>query len=272
MNRAVKAPLRRMSSIRVGDVELHVEEGGDGPALLLIAGIPAIASDWAPLRERVAAWRHVIAYDNRGSGRSTVTPGPYTTRRLAADAAGLLEALGIAHADVFGMSMGGMIAQELALGWPERVRRLVLGCTHAGGRHAARQPREAGRAFALRTDDWGERMRVLAPFAFARGVDAGTLARFIEKKMRDVQDPVGYQAQIDAVLAHDSYARLPTLRTPTLIITGDDDQVIPAASSDVLHQQIPGSRLELIHGAGHLFFLEQPGRTVALLKDFLGGT
>jgi pimeloyl-ACP methyl ester carboxylesterase len=258
-----------MSSIRVGDVELHVEQHGDGPALLLVAGIPAVASDWAPLCERLAASRHVIAYDNRGSGRSGSTPGPYTTRQLAADAAGLLDALGIVHADVFGMSMGGMIAQELALGWPERVRRLVLGCTHAGVHHAARQPREAGRAFALRTDDWAERMRALAPFAFARDVDAATLARFIDKKTRDVQDPVGYQAQIDAVLAHDAYARLPTLRAPTLIITGDDDQVIPAASSDVLHQQIPGSRLEVVPGAGHLFFLEQPERTVALLEDFL---
>ncbi|HEX8086447.1 MAG TPA: alpha/beta hydrolase [Solirubrobacteraceae bacterium] len=174
-----------MPVVRAHDIDLHVEERGEGPALLLIAGIPALASDWSPLAERLAARRRVIAYDNRGSGASTVTPGPYTTRQLAADAVALLDALGIERADVFGMSLGGMIAQELALGWPERVSKLVLGCTHAGLRHAARQPREAGRAFALETDDWPLRMRTLAPFAFTEGVDPELLARFIEKKSRE---------------------------------------------------------------------------------------
>ena len=258
-------------TVRVADIELHFEEHGDGdPPLLLIAGIPAIASDWASLAAPLARTRRVVAYDNRGSGRSTVTPGPYSTRGLAADAAGLLDALAIERADVFGMSLGGMIAQELALGWPQRVRRLILGCTHAGVAHAAPQPRETSRAFALRTDDWAERMRALAPFAFARGVDAATLAAFVEKKSRDVQDLAGYRGQIAAALGHDSYDRLPELPAPTLILTGDDDQVIPAASSDVLHDRIPGSRLEVLAGAGHLFFLEQPERTIQLLEEFLG--
>ena len=130
-------------------------------------------------------------------------------------------------------------------------------------------PREAGRAFALQTDDWAERMRALAPFAFARDVDPATLQAFIEKKSRDVQDPVGYRALIDAALGHDSFERLAGLRAPTLILTGDDDQVIPAASSDVLHERIPESRLEVIAGTGHLFFLEQPERTQSLIEAFL---
>ena len=121
--------------------------------------------------------RRVIAFDNRGCGASTVTPGPYTTAGMAADALALLDALGVARADVFGMSLGGMIAQELAIAAPERVGRLVLGCTHAGAAHAPRMPRETGRAFAMATDDWAERMRALAPFAFASGVDAGAARR-----------------------------------------------------------------------------------------------
>ena len=225
-------------------MELHYEERGSGPALLLIPGIPAIASDWAPLAEPLSATRRVIAYDNRGSGQSAVTPGPYSTEQLAGDAVALLDRLGIERADVFGMSLGGMIAQELALGWPERVGRLVLGCTHAGVAHAAPMPREAGRAFALETDDWAERMRALAPFAFASGVDPELLSGFIEKKSADVQDPAGYRAQIAAALAHDTFDRLPRIEAPTLIVTGDDDRVIPAASSDVLHERIPGSRLD----------------------------
>jgi 3-oxoadipate enol-lactonase len=254
---------------KLGEIDLYYEERGAGPPLLLVAGIPAVASDWAALAERLSGSRRVIAYDNRGSGSSTTTPAPYTTAGLAADAVSLLDALGIERADVFGMSLGGMIAQELAIGWPERVERLVLGCTHCGLAHAAPPDREAGRAFAMETDDWGERMRALAPFAFAAGAAPGLLDPFIEKKAADVQDPEGYRGQIAAVLAHDTYDRLPQIRCPTLVLTGDGDRVIPGASSEVLHERIPGARLEVIPASGHLFFLEQPEESVRLLEQFL---
>jgi pimeloyl-ACP methyl ester carboxylesterase len=256
-------------SAQLADIELHYTESGSGRALLLVPGIPAIASDWAPLAQRLGGSRRAIAYDNRGSGASGVTPAPYTCVQLAADAIGLLDALEIEQADVFGMSLGGMIAQELALGWPRRVGRLVLGCTHCGLDHAARPDQEAGRAFAMDTDDWAERMRALAPFAFAAGAGPELLGSFIEKKVADVQHPDGYRGQIAAVLAHDTYERLPQIACPTLIVTGDDDRVIPGASSDVLHERIPGSRLEVVAGTGHLFFLERPEESVRLLEDFL---
>ena len=212
----------------------------------------------------------MIAYDNRGSGESTTTPAPYDCAQLAADAVGLLDALEIERTDVFGMSLGGMIAQELALGWPERVDRLVLGCTHCGGEHAVRPDREAGKAFALDTDDWAERMRLLAPFAFSARVDAEQLQAFVAKKSGDVQSREGYRGQIAAVLAHDTYDRLPGIECTTLILTGDDDRVIPGESSEVLARRISGARLEVIPGSGHLFFLERPGETLRLLREFLG--
>jgi pimeloyl-ACP methyl ester carboxylesterase len=256
-------------SVALGDIEMHYEERGAGRPLLLIPGIPAIASDWAPLAEPLSRNRRVIAYDNRGSGATTVTPAPYTAAGLAADAVALLDALEIERADVFGMSLGGMIAQELALGWPERVDRLVLGCTHCGLAHAEPPDREAGRAFAMETDDWAERMAALAPFAFAPGVDGEFLTRFIEKKSGDVQEPEGYRGQIAAAVNHDTYDRLPGLSPPTLIVTGDSDRVIPAPSSHVLHERIPGSRLEVVADAGHLFFLERPAQSLRLLDEFL---
>jgi pimeloyl-ACP methyl ester carboxylesterase len=255
--------------VALGDIEMHYEERGAGKPLLLVPGIPAIASDWAPLAEPLSQTRRVIAYDNRGSGATTVTPAPYTAAGLAADAVALLDALEIEQADVFGMSLGGMIAQELALGWPERVDRLVLGCTHCGLAHAEPPERDAGRAFAMETDDWAERMRALAPFAFAAGVDGEFLERFIEKKSGDVQDPEGYRGQIAAALSHDAYDRLPGIEARTLILTGDDDRVIPGASSEVLHERIPDSRLEVIAETGHLFFLERPDETLRLLDEFL---
>jgi pimeloyl-ACP methyl ester carboxylesterase len=254
---------------QLADIELHYVERGSGRPLLLVPGIPAIASDWAALAARLQGSRRVIAYDNRGSGASGVTPAPYTCAQLAGDAIALLDALEIEQADVFGMSLGGMIAQELALGWPERVGRLVLGCTHCGIDHAARPDREAGRAFALETDDWAERMRALAPFAFAAGAGPELLGPFIDKKVADVQDPEGYRGQLAAALAHDTYERLPQIDHPTLIVTGDGDRVIPGASSEVMHERMPGSRLEVVAGAGHLFFLERPDESVRLLEDFL---
>jgi pimeloyl-ACP methyl ester carboxylesterase len=253
-------------------LSLHYEERGAGFPVLLIAGIPAVASDWEQLARPLAESGHrVVAYDNRGSGTSTVTPGPYTTALLASDAVALLDHLEIERADVFGMSMGGMIAQELAIAAPGRVRRLVLGCTHAGVAHAAPQPRETGRAFALETDDWALRMRTLAPHAFARDVDPALLDRFTAKKSSDVQDPEGYRAQIQAVLGHDSAERLGSISAPTLVLTGDDDRVIPAASSELLAARIPGAELRVIPGAGHLFFIERPSETLALLRPFLAG-
>lgn len=257
-----------MPAVALGDIDMHYEERA-GPPLLLVPGIPAIASDWTPIAEPLSATRRVVAYDNRGSGATTVTAAPYTTAQLAADAIGLLDVLDVERADVFGMSLGGMIAQELALGWPERVNRLVLGCTHCGVAHAQPPDRAAGRAFALETGDWAERMRALAPFAFAPGVDPEFLARFVEKKSDDVQEPDGYQGQIAAVLAHDALDRLARIQAPTLIVTGDQDLIIPGASSTVMHERITGSRLEVVAGAGHLFFLERPRETLRLLDEFL---
>jgi 3-oxoadipate enol-lactonase len=250
-------------------LELHYEERGIGRPMLLVAGIPAVASDWAPLAERLSEYRRVIAFDNRGGGQSTVTPGPYTTALLAADAIALLDHLGIDRADVLGMSLGGMIAQEIALGWPERVDRLVLGCTHCGVDHAAPMLRETGRAFAMETDDWAERMRALAPFAVSSHADPAFVERFVEKKSRDVQDPEGYRAQIAAALSHDTWERLPLIDQRTIILTGDDDRVIPAASSEVLHERIRDSILYVVADAGHLFFLEQPEESLRALETFV---
>jgi pimeloyl-ACP methyl ester carboxylesterase len=250
-------------------IDLHYEERGLGRPMLLVAGIPAITSDWAPLAEPLSKYRRVIAFDNRGSGGSSVTPGPYSTALLAADAVALLDHLGIERADVLGMSLGGMIAQEIALGWPERVDRLVLGCTHCGVEHAAPMPRETGRAFAMETADWAERMRALAPFAFSSNADPAFVERFVEKKSGDVQDPEGYRAQIAAALSHDTWERLPLIDHRTVILTGDDDRVIPAASSEVLHERIRDSILYVVADAGHLFFLEQPEESLRALETFV---
>lgn len=240
--------------------------------LLLIAGIPAVLGDWAPLSDPLRAGRRVVAFDNRGSGGSSVTPGPYSAAKLAADAVGLLDRLGIRRADVFGISLGGMVAQELALRWPNRVDRLILGATHAGLATGAPQPREAGKALAMGTDDWGELVRALAPYVFAAGAEESLVDAFVEQKSADPQDPAGYRALLAAVLGHDTYDRLDEIDAPTLVISGEDDRLIPALSSELLRERIAAARLEILPDAGHLFFIEQPQRTLAVIEDFLDST
>jgi 3-oxoadipate enol-lactonase len=248
---------------------IYYECRGSGPTLLLVPGIPALSSDWFPFADPLTERWQAIVYDNRGSGQSDSPEGPYSTAQLAADAVAVLDAAGVERAHVFGVSMGGMIAQELALGWPDRVERLVLGCTHASTRAAVRPRREVSAAFAFETDDWGERMRLLAPFAFAPDVDPRLLAAFIEKKSRDVQPDRGYRGQVAAVLAHDALDRLVWIDAPTMVITGDQDAVIPPENSEALCERIPRARLEVIDDAGHLFFIERPVETLGVLERFL---
>jgi 3-oxoadipate enol-lactonase len=255
--------------VQSDDVRIYYEAHGKGPALLLVPGIPAISSDWFPFADGLSERFRVVVYDNRGSGRSDAPPGPYSTRKLAGDAVAVLDTLEIERAHVFGVSLGGMIAQELAIGFPKRLDRLVLGCTQASTRAAVRPGREVSLAFAFETDDWAERMRVLAPFAFAPDVDAQLLASFIDKKSVDVQPEHGYRGQIGAVLGHDALDRLGSIERPTLVVTGAEDAVIPAENSETLRERIPRARLEVIEGAGHLFFIEQPERTLAVLETFL---
>jgi 3-oxoadipate enol-lactonase len=261
-----------VATAAIGEIEINYTDHGAGMPLLLIAGFPAVLGDWAPISDPLRAGRRVVAYDSRGSGGSSVTPGPYSTAELAADAVGLLDHLGIPRADVFGVSLGGMVAQELAIGWPNRVDRLILGATHAGLANAAPQPRDAGKAFAMETGDWGERVRALAPYVFADGAEESLLEAFIEAKLADPQDAAGYRALLDAELGHDSFDRLDEIDAPTLVISGEDDRVMPGLSSELLREQISAARLEIVSGAGHLFFIEQPEQTLAAIEDFLDST
>src|SRR5271168_4351769 len=118
--------------------KIHWDEQGQGAPVLLIMGLGYASAMWHRTRPVLAQWYRTIAFDNRGVGLSDVPPGPYSIATMASDAAAVLDAAGIASAHVFGVSMGGMIAQEFALQYPQRVRSLILGCTHAGGPQAVR--------------------------------------------------------------------------------------------------------------------------------------
>jgi 3-oxoadipate enol-lactonase len=257
-----------MPVVDTGDVELSYERSGSGPPLLLIMGMSGTFSHWAePFLDELRSGFEVIAYDHRGVGESGPLEGELTTAGLARDAAGLLAALEVQSAHVLGISMGGMVAQELALAHPERIRTLALGCTYCGGEGSSLASPQiiqrlvegmssGDRAFAVRTA-W----EVNVSPAF---VDDEAFETF--RATRAVPVPV-IMAQMQACLAHDTSARLSELRMPTLVVHGTADQMIPVENAHVIHDHIPGSRLEILDGVGHLFFWEQPQHSAALVRD-----
>jgi pimeloyl-ACP methyl ester carboxylesterase len=168
--------------------------------------------------------------------------------------------------------MGGMIAQEIAIRHKERVDRLVLACTHSGLRHSEPPTPEAAEAFQQNTDSWSERIRALAPFAFAPGYperETSDFDAFVAKEVSDEQPLFAYRHQLLASVRHDAHDRLEQIESPTLVLTGSEDMVTPASNSVRLAAAIPNARLEVIDGAGHLFFVEKPEETRQILRSFL---
>lgn len=261
-----------MQPIDTGTVELAYEQRGRGPDLLLIAGIPGTARDWRPFAERLADAFTVTTFDNRGSGESEKPESYYSIAEMADDAAGLIDALDLDAPHVFGVSMGGMIAQELAIRHGEAILRLVLGCTHCGGEAVVPPADEVNEAFGYDGDDWARRIELLAPHAFAPDfpeTQPDAYDEFVERKSADPQPPFAYRRQLGAVARHDTCDRLDAIENPTLVLTGTEDAIIPAENSDVLHSKLHDARLERLENAGHLFFVERPEATADRLRSFL---
>jgi pimeloyl-ACP methyl ester carboxylesterase len=261
-----------MPVVPAGEVELSYERSGSGPPLLLIMGMSGTALSWGePFLDALRQDFETIVYDNRGIGESSRVEEPFTIGQLGQDAAGLLDALGIDSAHVLGISMGGMAAQELALAQPERVRTLTLGCTYCGGEGSSLTSPEVARRLAEGRMS-GDRERAVRSFweanvsgGFAADADAYETFR-TRALQRKVALPV-IVAQVQAIAAHDTYARLAGLTMPTLVVHGTDDQIIPVGNGRIVAARIPGARLEILDGVGHLFFLETPRRSAELVGE-----
>lgn len=261
-----------MTVIDVGDIHLDYERSGPGPPLLMIMGMSGTALSWGrPLLEDLRRDFDVIAYDHRGVGASSRLEGPTSIRQLAEDAAGLLDALDLDSVHVFGISMGGMVAQELALARPERIRTLTLGCTYCGGPNSVRGNEEGYRrvAQARRSGDRDAAVRAswemnVSP-AFAANDEQ--YDAFVARSMRRAVAVPVIVEQARAIAAHDTSGRLGQIELPTLVIHGTVDQLLPVANGRQIAELIPGARLEVLEGVGHMFFVERPERTAELLRQ-----
>jgi pimeloyl-ACP methyl ester carboxylesterase len=258
-----------MPLVERGRHRLHYESIGDPgkPPVLLIMGFGLSSRAWDRLPKLLSGDFHVLAFDNRGTGKSARVGFAYRMRDLADDAAAVIEAAGVRTAHVFGISMGGMIAQELAIRHPDRVRSLALGCTFASWRKGAAP--SLGTKLDLLLLNLGfvtpariSRILVSAEWHAAHPESA------LEWLRRAEQTALRYAtAQLLAIGRHHTLGRLARIRAPTLVLTGSADKLVPPANSEVLTRSIPGARLVRFPGAGHVFPLEREEETVRALRE-----
>jgi pimeloyl-ACP methyl ester carboxylesterase len=259
--------------VGVNDIQLYYEAHGQGEPLVLIMGLGGNTHGWDMQIPTFSREFQVVAFDNRGSGRSDKPATRYTMRLFADDTAGLMDALGIGSAHVYGQSMGGFIAQELALSYPQRVRTLILGSTSCGGRQAvAASPEHLALMAllpALRPQEAAEKsLPLLYSAEFIARKRQELIARFLaEAELRPPLD--AFARQVQATLHHNTYDRLPQIRCPTLIISGSDDKIVPAENSRILAERIPNAELVVLPGAGHGYPVECAEESNAIVLDFL---
>jgi 3-oxoadipate enol-lactonase len=251
---------------------LHFSVSGrrDGTPVLMIQGLGADSRAWLRQRSAFAARHRVIVFDNRGVGRSDVPPGPYDLEVMAADAIAVLDATGYERAHVLGVSMGGALAQIVAVRHPERVRSLVLACTACRQLPWRRELLEEW-AHVARTRGMG----AFSPFALRWVVGPRSLRRF--SSVVDALGPLaggrsadGFVAQVDAILAmpDDIRFELRSITAPTLVVAGTQDILTPLGDSEEIASLIPGAQLSVVSGGAHIFMFEQAALFNRTALDF----
>ena len=254
-------------------MKLAWERHGAGDPVLLIHGLGYARWGWEPVLPGLAERFEVVLFDNRGIGESDAPPGPYTAAEMAADAIQVLDEAGVDRAHVVGTSLGGMVAQELALAHPERVDRLVLACTTPGGSRAQPMPdvtvrliaEAAGLEPAVALRRFVE--NALAPATVAEQPEL--VERIMEHRLRTAQAPLAWAAQAAAGATFDAYERLGDLRARVLVQHGSEDVVVDPRNGELLAELLPDARLARFDGCGHLFFWEEPERFVSSVTAFL---
>ncbi len=262
-----------MPQALVNGVRIHYEEAGSGPPVLLIMGLGASLDWWGTLPASLAPRFRVITFDNRGAGRSSHPTGRYSIRQMADDALGLMDAVGMDRAHVLGYSMGGMIAQEIAIANPGRVDRLILAATGPSGL-CGTLPRLRAWWLMLSPPRPGRYrdnvLELLFPTEYIRShpEEVDEAWRMISASPADRPS---FMRQLGAILRWSSCGRLSRIAAPTLIVHGGRDILLPVGNAHLLARRIPQSRLELFPEGGHGFGLQGALDFAPFVRAFLDG-
>ena len=256
-------PLAKLNGI---NINYRVE--GQGEPLVMIMGLSGRRNGWIRQIPFFKKYYRVITFDNRGVGKSSKPPGPYSTRMMADDTVGLMDLLGIERSHIVGVSMGGMIAQELAINYPQRVMKLVLACTYARQDEASGGSLEHGEFLRLTPR---QQVSAIVGQAFGKPFYRfifDLLAR-VQIKLVGSSGTVGIAGQSEACRTHNTLDRLSLITAPTLAIVGTADRVINPVCSEVIAGRIPNARLVRIEGGSHCFSFEMKNEFNREVLNFL---
>jgi 3-oxoadipate enol-lactonase len=245
-------------------------ESGSGNPILLIMGLGYAHQMWFRTLPVLESKYRTIFFDNRGVGASDVPPGPYPIAQMAADAAAVMSAAGLDRAHVYGVSMGGMIAQQFALDFPDRVNKLILGCTASGGPNAVRAKDEVGKVLMARATMTAEEgAEAMVPFIYDASTPRARIDEDLAIRRSIYPTGEGYTAQLQGIMAWTCFDRLGEIKAPTLVIHGETDELVPAGNGRLIAERIPGAQLVMIPHASHLYTTDQPEISHEAILKFL---
>jgi len=252
--------------------QLYWESTGEGEPVLLVMGLGLSGGAWWRTVDSLSRDFRVITFDNRGVGRSRGLTPAYTTEALADDAVAVLDALEITRANVYGLSLGGMVAQQIALRHPRRVRSLVLGATTPGGRRAKTADQEV-MSFFFNRDQRPREEAAWASVAYnygrrCREQHSDRIAEDIRRRLAHAFDEDAYKAQLMAAALHNCTSRLHRIKAPALVVHGEDDRVVPVDNARLIASRLPDGRLHLLEGTGHLYTTEAPEADAEVARFF----
>ena len=262
-----------MTLARIGNADIYYELIGRGAPLVMIRGLGSNADHWYEQIPALVENYQLLIFDNRGVARSTDPGGAFTIADMAADTVALMDAVGIQRAHIMGLSMGGMIAQEIALNAAEKVNSLILAATHCGGDNQVGPSAEVAKLLSdmvyVGTD---EAKMAAAACLFAKQTletSSDIIHRYVEVSLQFPASTQIVQKQWEAVMGHDAWSRLPNITAPTLALTGSEDVLIPPENTTILAERIPNARSVVIDGGGHQVFVEKPEHCNQAIMKFL---
>jgi len=263
-----------MPKVKVNDIQVYYEVHGEGFPLIMIMGLSANIDWWDPrMIQGLSKKFKLVMFDNRGAGRTDVSDRRYAIKSFADDTAGLMAALGISRAHIIGVSMGGMIAQELALNFPEKVEKLVLCSTNCGGAKSVLPSQEVlGTLMADRSALSPEEIvRMTIPLLFTEDFIKKNpdLVEFsIQQILRAPISNEAFMHQLNAITEFDTYDRLPQIRASTLILHGKRDILVPPGNAAILAEAIPNAKLVYFENSAH-GLVEEMEKVIRVLLNFL---
>jgi pimeloyl-ACP methyl ester carboxylesterase len=262
-----------VSKVTVNGLQLYYESEGDGAPVVLVPGFAAGRWIWFKQTPELSRNFRVIVFDPRGVSASDKPEGPQTITLLADDVAHLLETIGVESAHIVGASFGGFVAQEFALKFPAMTRKLVLCCTSFGGpNHVVPAPETLAALASTKGLNSEERMRANLLLAFTPDyvrTQVDEVDHIVHLRATNEVPEHIYMSQLQAAMSFNTESRLAEIRSPTLVLSGDADIIVPVQNSRNLAAKIPGAQLRIIEGGSHTFFIEQAREFNQIVKDFL---